>query len=171
MDRGGLVIENDHGFRVRVIDLPFELLGVGNPVFGEGDPDVAHEISQFVGALVTIGDGECEGNVYLNHLEEGHHYIKIQDYKKIDIDIIKAKPNKCDWMVNYHQWIIDKNNKRWENIKEEQGIVGLDYSVIPQNKHKDEFPTLTRWSRLLTFGQQPENETNITLRIIKQASI
>lgn len=119
----------------------------------------------------SYGDGECEGNVYLNHLEEGHHYIKIQDYKKIDIDIIKAKPNKCDWMVNYHQWIIDKNNKRWENIKEEQGIVGLDYSVIPQNKHKDEFPTLTRWSRLLTFGQQPENETNITLRIIKQASI
>ena len=119
----------------------------------------------------SYGEGKIEGNITLNHLEEGHHYIKIQDYKKIDIDIVKSNPNMCDWMTSYHQWKIDKNNNRWENKKEDNGIVGLDYSVIPQNDYRTELPTLTRWSRLLTFGEQSGAETNITLRIIKQTSI
>ncbi len=114
------------------------------------------------------GDGELKGDISLNHLSEGHHYIKIQDYKKIEFEILNATSNIPVWMTDYNQWHFDKGKSTWENNKSNQGVVGLDYSVISQQRINTEVPTLRRWSNQLTFGQNYKSETNITIQIIKQ---
>lgn len=119
----------------------------------------------------AYSDKECEGDITLNYLQEGHHYIKIQDYKKLEFDIVNAAANTCVWMQTYFQWHFDKQNATWESNKEEQGIVGLDYPSIQQKDIKDDIPTVRRWANQLTFGQNYKDETNITLRIIKQTEL
>ena len=118
----------------------------------------------------ACGDGKCEGNISLNHLSEGHHYIKIQDCMKLEIDLLSATANTCTWMNSYAQWEFDKRNTLWISHKTDHGIVGLDFSSIPQKCGNTEASTLKRWSELLTFGQFYENENNITLQIIKQTA-
>ena len=97
----------------------------------------------------------------LNHLNEGHHYITIQGYKKIEFEIQNPNANICDWMNDYNQWHIDKDKNLWENNKEGQGIVGLDFSSIPQKSINMNVPTLRRWSNQLTFGHNYKGETNM----------
>ena len=113
----------------------------------------------------------CEGDISLNHLQEGHHYIKIQDYKKLEFDLVKASACTCDWMQNYFQWHFDKLGNVWESNKEEQGVVGLDYPSIQQKSVNADIPTLRRWANQITFGQHYGRETNITIRILKQTGI
>ena len=113
----------------------------------------------------------CEGDISLNHLQEGHHYIKIQDYKKLEFDLVKASVCTCDWMQNYFQWHFDKLGNVWESNKEEQGVVGLDYPSIQQKSVNADIPTLRRWANQITFGQHYGRETNITIRILKQTGI
>ncbi len=119
----------------------------------------------------TYSETECDGDIMLNHLSEGHHYIKIQDYKKIEFDLVKVSASTCDWMQGYFQWHFDKKRSVWESNKEEQGIVGLDYPSIPQKTINEAIPTFRRWANQLTFGKHYEGETNITLRIIKQTGL
>lgn len=119
----------------------------------------------------AYSEKECEGDISLNHLQEGHHYIKIQDYKKLEFDLVMATANTCDWMLSYFQWHFEKQGAIWESNKEEQGIVGLDYPSIPQKTTNEDIPTLRRWANQLTFGKHSERETNITLRIIKQTEL
>lgn len=117
------------------------------------------------------GDAECEGDIILNYLSEGHHYIKIQDYKKLEFDLVKASASTCDWMQGYFQWHFDKSSMIWESTKEENGIVGLDYPSPDNQTINTDAPILRRWTNQLTFGQHYEGETNITLRIIKQSAL
>jgi hypothetical protein len=119
----------------------------------------------------AYSEKECEGDISLNHLQEGHHYIKIQDYKKLEFDLVVATANTCDWMLSYFQWHFDKQGAIWESNKDEKGIVGLDYPSIPQKTISEDIPTLRRWTNQLTFGKHYEGETNITLRIIKQTGL
>ncbi len=112
--------------------------------------------------------GECEGDISLNHLTEGFHYTKIQDYKRIEFELQDAKAITSEWLKDYYQWILDKKNILWESNKTMNGVVGLDFSSIPDQNSKIESPILRRWADLLTFGQISENETNSTLRIIKE---
>ena len=97
-------------------------------------------------------------------------YIKKFD-KKIEFEIQNPNANICDWMNDYNQWHIDKDKNLWENNKEGHGIVGLDYSSIPQKLRNMDVPTLRRWSNQLTFGHNYKGESNITLRIIKQVEL
>ena len=82
-----------------------------------------------------------------------------------------ATANTCDWMQSYFQWHFDKQRTTWESTQKEQGIVGLDYPSIPQKSMTEDVPTLRRWANQLTFGHYYEGESNITLRIIKQAEL
>lgn len=118
----------------------------------------------------AYGDGDCEGEVTLSHLPEGYHYIKIQDYKKIEFELVNAKANSMVWMNDYNQWHFNRKSLLWENTREDGGIVGLDYSSISHGGQKDNVPILQRWAELLSTGHLYENETNITLQIIKQQS-
>lgn len=119
----------------------------------------------------AYSEKECKGDISLNHLPEGHHYIKIQDFKKLEFDLVTASANTCDWMQSYFQWHFDKQGATWESTLEEQGIVGLDYPSILHETKTEDVPTLRRWANQLTFGHYYEGESNITLRIIKQAEL
>lgn len=119
----------------------------------------------------SYADCESKGDVFLTHLSEGRHYITIPGYKKIEFEIQNPNANICDWMNDYNQWHIDKDKNLWENNKEGHGIVGLDYSSIPQKLRNMDVPTLRRWSNQLTFGHNYKGESNITLRIIKQVEL
>lgn len=119
----------------------------------------------------AYGEGECEGEISLSHLAEGHHYIKIQDFKKIEFEILKPLVSMCVWTNDYNQWQIDKEQAIWDSCKCERGIVGLDYSSILPQKTFIDIPPLKRWANLLTHGKNYENETNVTLRIIKEVGL
>ena len=119
----------------------------------------------------AYSEKECKGDISLNHLPEGHHYIKIQDFKKLEFDLVTASANTCDWMQSYFQWHFDKQGATWESTQEGQGIVGLDYPSILHETKTEDVPTLRRWANQLTFGHYYEGESNITLRIIKQAEL
>lgn len=119
----------------------------------------------------AYGEGECEGEISLSHLAEGHHYIKIQDFKKLEFDILEPLVSMRVWMNDYYQWQIDKGQAMWDSCKCERGIVGLDFSSIPAHKTFVDIPPLKRWTNLLTYGKSYENETNVTLQIIKEVEL
>jgi len=112
-----------------------------------------------------------ENNICLNSLSEGHHYIKIKDYKKIEINIVNHEYMASVWMNNYTRWQIDKSKNLWDNCMSEHGSVGLDFSNISQMQPVMDKPLLRRWGNLLTFRKSDKHETNIALRIIKQTEI
>jgi len=117
------------------------------------------------------GAGESKGDISLNHLSEGHHYIKIQDYKKIEFDLLNVSASTSYWMEDFYQWHVDKREVLWESNKSNNGIVGLDFSSIPQMSNGIIVPTLRRWSELLSYGRRYDKESNITLQIIKQSEL
>lgn len=117
---------------------------------------------------ISYGEGEVKDKIPLNNLIVGHHYIKIPNFKKLEFEIVKASADKGVWLNTYSKWQINNVEKSWENCKCEIGIVGLDFSSIPQDKTYLDVPPLRRWTNMLTYGHHYINETNVTLRILKE---
>lgn len=113
------------------------------------------------------GDKDCVGDVSLNHLPIGKHYIKIQGYKKLEFELQKPSPESCIWMKDYNQWLINMKESLWDSCKCELGVVGLDFSSISPSISSNDTPTLKRWAEYLSFGKVIDNETNIAINILK----
>lgn len=105
----------------------------------------------------------------LNNLPEGIHRVVIPNYKRIFIEIVKETlPQNKEWNASYNKWKFDKKKNLWETGKYEDGIVGLDYSIIPQGNRNVTKPILRRWSEsMLCDGECDKKENNIGIRIIK----
>ena len=121
------------------------------------------------------GNKECI-DISLDTLSAGLHSILISGCKEIKIKLVDSLPTARVWMRDSNRWYVDKSSK-WESQdprecnEPQDGIVGLDFSSIPQKPIVSEEPTLTRWSKMLTLGQPQQNENNITLRILKQTRL
>lgn len=113
-----------------------------------------------------LENGELKHN--LNNLPEGINRVVIPNYKKIYIEIVNENlPQNKEWNTSYNKWKIEKKQNLWESGKYEDGIVGLDYSNIPQCKENDTKPILRRWAETMLYdGECNKEETNIGIRII-----
>ena len=114
---------------------------------------------------------ESEGDIFLDDLDVGRHYLKIQDYKRFEFEIRCPSDETKIWIKDYNQWIIDRYQNSWESRKFENGVVGLDFSAFPQKQIEFESSVLRRWCDMLTFGKGFKNETNKTLQILKRTVI
>lgn len=107
-------------------------------------------------------------SVNLNYLKEGFHYIKIPNFKKLEIEICKLESSVSTWLRGNNRWNIDKKEVAWDSGKSDEGIVGLDFSLFPLISSTGlNGSVLTRWSKCLTFGEVNKKENNIAINIIK----
>lgn len=116
----------------------------------------------------AYGDDECKGDISLNHLSLGNHYIKIQNFKKIEFELQAPTIGFNQWMNDYNKWVLNKKESQWDSCISDDGIVGLDYSPISSIVPISISPTLKRWADFLTFGKTIDNETNVTINILKR---
>ena len=72
-----------------------------------------------------------------------------------------------EWNASYNKWKFDKKQNIWGTGRYDDGIVGLDYSNIPQCKENNTKPILRRWAEAMHNGQCDKKERNIGIRIIK----
>lgn len=99
-------------------------------------------------------------------LSVGIHCIKIQNYKKIYIEIVDHSLSIQHWDVEYNRWKFDKGQNIWESGRYDDGVIGLDFSNIPQYVDTNTKPILRRWSEAMLNGKFDKKEKNIGIRII-----
>jgi hypothetical protein len=114
-------------------------------------------------------------DIFLDELPAGRHTINIRGFRDIQITFKESNPLARVWMNECNRWHIDKYN-RWESQdprdceESSKGIVGLDFSAIPQKSQASNEPILTRWSKMLATNQYSLNESNITLKMLKNTN-
>lgn len=113
-----------------------------------------------------LENGKLKHN--FNNLPAGSHRIVIPNYKKIYIEIVAETVSQDkEWNASYNKWKFDKKQNIWGTGCYDDGIVGLDYSNIPQCKENNTKPILRRWAEAMHNGQCDKKERNIGIRIIK----
>lgn len=115
----------------------------------------------------AFDDDESYGDISLDHLSIGSHYIKIQNFKRIEFELQKPSVESCPWMSDYCQWQMNIKEPQWESCNYKNGVIGLDFSSISPNTQTINTPSLKRWADYLTFGKSYDNESNVTIKILK----
>lgn len=151
---------------------PYEFIGglkIGRHTYLHGGTPVLkieHQTMLWIDGKTISTNGD-NTHISLSHLSVGMHHIKISGYKKIEIEIAEPSIRRCYWLNEYRKWGLSKNPPIWEPLKTDSGIVGLDFSVIPQNVNRlDAIPTTRRWSMFQTFHKSYEGENNIAIKIL-----
>jgi hypothetical protein len=116
----------------------------------------------------TVEDTAIEGDYLLNHLSVGSHLIKLPETKSMKLDVVETSASILEWEDNYNKWQIKKEPAKWESKKQEQGIVGLDFSLLSDSDNTLDGSITKRWAKALTFGKYHKSENNIAINITKQ---
>lgn len=115
----------------------------------------------------AVNEKAIHGDIFLNHLEAGSHYVKLINSKKIRIDVVDTSATIWEWQNSYNKWLIGKKPLSWYSTKTENGIVGLDFSsVCDQNSSLDECVTI-RWAKAQAFDEYHPNENNIAIKLTR----
>ena len=105
----------------------------------------------------------------LSDLETGSHNIRFPNYKRIEFEIVQHDAFHPQWLDSYNKWNIDIEDSLWESITKDIGIVGLDYTSIPQNIQSDlKGSVLNRWGMMQVFGTVQQNETNNVIKVLSK---
>lgn len=137
-------------------------LKVGRSIYLEGAAPIL-KLTQNVNFWV---DGDPapslhKGVLNLNYLGVGLHSIKFANYKRLEFEIVQAKVSPPDWIVSYNSWHVSKTDKLWDSTRDQGGIIGLDYSEIPQmTTIENEKPLLRRWAELQSGIRKYHKDTN-----------
>ena len=116
----------------------------------------------------VVGEGIINGDYSLNNLTLGCHYIKLPNIKRIMIDVVKISVNVLGWQDIYNKWKIEKVPAIWQNQKLDQGIVGLDFSIISDSDTTIDESVVRRWAKAFVLGQFHDNENNVAINLIKK---
>lgn len=112
-------------------------------------------------------DSSAKKTIDLSGLEAGRHSIRFPNYKRIEFDIVQHEASHPIWMDVYNKWNIEMEGAYWDSAKKETGIVGLDFTYIPQNNNSELKGTvLQRWGKIQVFKTMQENETNSVIRVL-----
>ena len=112
-------------------------------------------------------DAFAEDTFDFSSLAVGIHSIRFPNYKRIDLEIVKTGTVKSQWLNHYNKWNIEIEGALWESCKKDTGIVGLDYTIIPQNcKCELKGNTLQRWGMMHVFDIKQKNETNTVIKVL-----
>lgn len=111
----------------------------------------------------SIPDEEID----LSNLSIGIHTIRFPNFKKIELEIVKPKIKTLQWQSEYNKWTIAKKDNLWNSERQPKGIVGLDFTVIPQqNEEIVNGSVFERWSKTHFLGSKQANEKNIAIKIL-----
>lgn len=111
-----------------------------------------------------------KGGLNLNYLPIGKHTIKIPNSRKVEFEILEPISGRTEWSLDFNRWIFDMSKRRWSSDKCEDGIVGLDFSLIKMATFGCEHSEsdITRWARFHLSGQCAENENNIAIKLLSK---
>jgi hypothetical protein len=105
----------------------------------------------------------------LSDLQSGTHSIRFPNYKRIEFEIVQHNAFHPQWLDSYNKWNIDLEGSLWESMYKDVGIVGLDYTVIPQNIQSElKGSVLCRWGMMHVFDINPKNETNTVIKVLSR---
>jgi hypothetical protein len=105
----------------------------------------------------------------LSALKIGTHSIRFPNYKRIEFEIVQHDAFHPQWLDSYNKWNIDLEDSLWESMNKDVGIVGLDYTVIPQNIQSElKGSVLNRWGMMHVFGKIQHNETNNVIKVLSK---
>ena len=114
-------------------------------------------------------DSSAKESIDLSDLETGRHSIRFPNYKRIEFDIVQHEASHPIWMDVYNKWNIEMEGAYWDSVQKEIGIVGLDFTYIPQNNNSELKGTvLQRWGKMQVFKTMQENETNSVIRVLSK---
>lgn len=116
----------------------------------------------------VVEDRIISGDYSLNNLTPGSHYIKLPNIKKIIINVVEMPANVLEWQDYYNKWDIRKKPATWQSQKIDQGIIGLDFSIISNTNAAINESVTRHWAKAFVFGQFHEKENNITINLIKR---
>lgn len=115
-----------------------------------------------------VGENMISGDYSLNYLTTGSHYIKLPNMKRIMIDVVEAYASVLEWQNTYNKWNVGKKPAIWQNQKSDQGIVGLDFSIIGNSDTAIDESVTRRWAKAFVFGQFNDKENNVAINLIKK---
>ena len=105
----------------------------------------------------------------LSGLDTGTHSIRFPNYKRIEFEIVRHDALHPQWLDSYNKWNIDLEGSLWESVNIDNGIVGLDYTSIPQNIQSGlKGSVLNRWGMMHVFGTIQQNETNNVIKVLSK---
>jgi hypothetical protein len=105
----------------------------------------------------------------LSGLDTGTHSIRFPNYKRIEFEIVRHDALHPQWLDSYNKWNIDLEGSLWESVNIDNGIVGLDYTSIPQNIQSGlKGSVLNRWGMMHVFGTIQQNETNNVIKVFSK---
>ena len=116
----------------------------------------------------AVAEESIVGDYQLNNLNVGSHFIKLPNCKRLEINIVDVSASILEWEDNYNKWQIKKEPAKWESKKQEQGIIGLDFSLLSDSDNTLDGSITKRWAKALTFGKYHKSENNIAINITKQ---
>ena len=103
----------------------------------------------------------------LDYLSIGSHTIRFPNFKKMEFDVVMHKVETPKWNDKYNKWIMNKESIQWNSERQPKGIVGLDFTVIPQlDEEKTNGSVLERWGKMHLLGSKQSQENNIAIKVL-----
>lgn len=116
-----------------------------------------------------LNDASKDETFDLSCLDTGTHSIRFPNYKRIEFEIVRHDALHPQWLDSYNKWNIDLEGSLWESVNIDNGIVGLDYTSIPQNIQSGlKGSVLNRWGMMHVFGTIQQNETNNVIKVLSK---
>lgn len=112
-----------------------------------------------------LGEGVV-GDVPLNHLGIGAHFIKVPNARKMKLRVVDATALMRFWADDFNKWVISKKQNKWHSEKQDIGVVGLDFPSYTNDEEELRGNITQRWSEKLAFGTEQQSESNIAIKIL-----
>ena len=102
----------------------------------------------------------------LSNLGIGKHTIRFPNFKKIEFEIVLPQISTPKWLNQYNKWKIVKEDNLWNSERQPEGIIGLNFTSIPQHDEEINGSVLKRWSRMHALGVKQISENNIAIKVL-----
>lgn len=136
-------------------------------LFGAGPKLILTQRSRFWVDGNPMENSTPTEEIDLSNLGIGIHSIRFPNFKKIEFEVVMPKVGSPKWQDIYNKWTIVKEANLWNSERQSEGIVGLDFTVIPQyDEEIIKGSVLERWSKIHLFGSKQANEKNIAIKVL-----
>ena len=135
-------------------------------LYGAGPKLILTQKSKFWIDGEMMENPSANTSIDLYNLEIGKHTVRFPNFKKMEFKIVIPKIGSPKWLEQYNKWKIVKKDNQWDSERESEGIVGLDFTFIPQFNEEVRGSVFERWSKMHIFGSKQINENNIAIKVL-----
>ncbi len=135
-------------------------------LYGAGPKLILTQKSKFWIDGEMMENPSANTSIDLYNLEIGKHTVRFPNFKKIEFEIVMPKNGSTKWLEQYNKWKIVKKDNLWDSERKSEGIVGLDFTFIPQFNEEVKESVFERWSKMHIFGSKQINENNIAIKVL-----